>query len=351
MPRPARIAIAFFAPLFVLTLSATTNAQDRWTIHFHGGASVVPDPGSGRTALPAPAPTVSTIPGVPTRAVPSWFFGDGLTLMNQVNAQLQPSLVASGLDPLLARSALSGGVAPAFGVRVTRSLTTRLSIEGAVSLQTGGITMSDEVRAITDGALTSFRAFWQTARQPTIVEAQAQYDDESGRQLTSTAALRLHLVGSQGRSLFAIAGGGVRSTFGHESTMTLEGVYSIRSGLLEFTEVDNVTLSFDVDRHVPVGLLGIGWEQPVSARAGFSLEVRAHIGRSGVSTRVSTAPERNELPSGVTVVVLGRDPTIYVSNTRFADSSLTTNLTNFRTYEDRGVQAQTAITGGLFFRF
>jgi hypothetical protein len=51
------------------------------------------------------------------------------------------------------------------------------------------------------------------------------------------------------------------------------------------------------------------------------------------------------------VAVLGTAPTIYVSSTSFADSSLTTHLESFRTYEDPGVQAHTSITAGLFFRF
>ena len=51
--------------------------------------------------------------GIATRPVPSWFFGDGVTLMNQVNAQVRPSQTVTGIDRLLTESALSSGFQPA----------------------------------------------------------------------------------------------------------------------------------------------------------------------------------------------------------------------------------------------
>lgn len=147
-----------------------------------------------------------------------------------------------------------------------------------------------------------------------------------------------------------MGGGGVRSTFGHRAEIRLEGTYNVRlSSLAQFTERDHVTVAFDVDRHVPVGLIGVGWEQPLSPRADFSIDVRSHIGPSGVSTRLSTAPERNI--NGNTALFLGLTPAILLANISIVDSSLTTELQNVRTYGATGMRAQTSMTAGVYIRF
>lgn len=352
--RILRVFVVLIAVFFSMTPAVYAQGA-RWTIQFHGGASVNPDAGSGSVTLPPPSTSVMPIPAASaTRPVPSWFFGDGVTLMNQVNARVRPSQTATGIDRLLSGSGLSSGVRPALGMRVTRTLTPRFALEGAVSLQFGEDAWDDDVRGIVDTSLASFRAFWQPppgfgSATTSDVEANADYDDEAGRQLISTAAVRVHLAGSQGRSLYAIGGGGVRSIFGHRAELRLDGAYTVRLGTTQFTERDQVTVSFDVDRHVPVGLLGVGWEQPLSTRSGFSIELRSHLGRSGVSTHLSTAPER--IINGNTVLVFGLSPAILLSNISIVDSSLTTELENFRTFEATGVRAQTSITAGWFFRF
>lgn len=350
--RPNRVIVVLVA---ALSLPGAVHAQPRWTIHFHGGTSMSSGSSSGTATLPPPSAPVTPIPvAAPTRSVPSWFFGDGVTLMNQVNAQRRPGQTVTGIDRLLTESALSSGFKAAFGIRVTRTLTRRFSVEGAVSLQAGGDALDHDVRGVVDAGLASFRAFWQPppgfGASTSVAETHADYDDDAGRQLTSTAALRVHLAGSQGRSFYAIGGGGARSTYGHHAAVRLEGTYNVRLGTItQFAERDNVTLSFDVDRHVPVALLGVGWEQPLSPRAGFSLELRSHLGGSDVSTHVTTTPERDI--KGNTVLVVGLTPAIFLSNIGIVDSSLSTELESFRTFKATGVSAQTSITAGVFFRF
>lgn len=351
--RAYRLTVLLIA---VLGIPCAVHAQPRWTIQFHAGASVTSDGGSGTATLPPPSAPVTRLPvPSPTRPVPSWFFGDGITLMNQVNAQVRPNQTVTGIDSLLTDSRLSSGLRPALGVRITRTLTPRFSIEGAVALQTGGDTLDDNVRGIVDAAMASFRNFWQplpgfAGAATSVVDTNAEYDDEGGRQLTSTAALRVHIAGAKGRSLYAIGGGGMRSTYGHRAEIRLEGTYNVGlSTIAQFAERDNVTVSFDVDRHVPVGLVGVGWQQPLSPRAGFSIEVRSHLGRSSVSTTVTTAPDRNI--NGNTVVVVGLTPAIFLSNIGIVDSSLTTELERFRTFKATGVRTQTSMTAGVFFRF
>jgi hypothetical protein len=353
----SRFVLTFTAVFFVI--NGLASAQSRWTVQFHVGGSSSADAGAGALSRPPVGVPMPNLDGRQSRAVSSWLFGDGTELLAQVNAEQginAPDI--SPLDPLFARSGLNGGVKPAFGGRITRTLTTRLSIEGAVSFQSGGMELRDEVRQIVDSSASSFVTFWEefplnSATGTSIADSSVRYTSEVGHQLLSTAALRVHLAGSRGRSLYGIAGGGLRSTWGQQATASLRGVYNLRHVVGQrFAEIDEVTLAFEVDRHVPVAVLGAGWEQPLSARAGLSLDLRSHIGRSGVSTRLTSAPLRNILAPGLGgVLVTGVAPSVFFSNTPSFPSTLSTPLSNFVVYRDEGMRAQTALSAGLFIRF
>src|SRR4249919_2189956 len=69
-----------------------------WEIEGYGGIVAARTASDGnRTLPPAGAPLVTSSPIFPTREVPSWFFGDGATLMNGVNADFG---IAGRITPL-----------------------------------------------------------------------------------------------------------------------------------------------------------------------------------------------------------------------------------------------------------
>ena len=67
-------------------IAAAQPAPERkWEVEVHGGGIRSTTPTDGTGALPAPGPTIPStfVGGGATRAVSSWYFGDGAALLNQ----------------------------------------------------------------------------------------------------------------------------------------------------------------------------------------------------------------------------------------------------------------------------
>ena len=76
---------------------AALGDRSLWRVHRGRGG------GQGtRTLPPAGPPIVTSSPIFPSRAVPSWFFGDGASLLNAVNAEFDLAAQVTPLDPAFA---------------------------------------------------------------------------------------------------------------------------------------------------------------------------------------------------------------------------------------------------------
>src|SRR5262245_2193518 len=113
----AALCLAGFAP---------EAAAEGWEIEIHGGGLTASSPG-GSGSLPGPGPVIPEWGG-PTRAVPSWYFGDGTALFNEV-ARLPGLPQLQGLDPVLQSGVLERGTGPTLGVRVSRRVSPRFRLE------------------------------------------------------------------------------------------------------------------------------------------------------------------------------------------------------------------------------
>ena len=92
------------------------------------------NPTTGTAALPPAGPDISL--GGPsstsvTRRVPSWYFGDGAAILNQIVGIRSPVKIAP-LDPMLESRIVERQSASSFGVRVDQSLTSRFGVEFAL---------------------------------------------------------------------------------------------------------------------------------------------------------------------------------------------------------------------------
>ena len=69
--------------LLVPVLAEAQTQPGKWTIEFYGGGSSSSAP-SGESAIPsfAPGTPFTAESGQPSRAVSSWYFGDGAALLN-----------------------------------------------------------------------------------------------------------------------------------------------------------------------------------------------------------------------------------------------------------------------------
>jgi hypothetical protein len=357
MPRVRPAAVVLMCSASVAGLASPGWAQDRrWEVQVSVGPTVMSQPGAGVTQLPEPGGALPSFAEHRSRTVPSWLFGDGTTLANQADAQVRISdtpLVP--LDAILTASALRPRVLPGVGIRIARQVGSRYAIEGAVAYYGLTYELPDTVPAAIEASRLSFLGFWGSyaAMVPNggHVTAQARHTLPETRQVLSTFALRTRVHHTARSSLSAIVGGGLRSSFGRPATADIEARY-LFDVFSRYVETDAVTLEFDVERQVPVALLGANWQVRTSERVGIALDVRTHLGRSGVSTRLETRPRRTLVAPGQgALVILGVDPSVYISNSSFPTSSLDIPLSGFVTYHSTGVRAHTSASVGLLLRF
>src|SRR5207248_2356220 len=80
---PAMIVWMAAAPVAAQSGATGGPRTLKWSIEVHGGANAPTNPSGGTSALPPPGVTFSTLVGRDSRRVPSWYFGDGASLLNQ----------------------------------------------------------------------------------------------------------------------------------------------------------------------------------------------------------------------------------------------------------------------------
>ena len=107
----------------------------KWVLEIHGGGLFGSGQPSGQSSPSYPVGAAfTTVAGAPSRAVPSWYFGDGSVLFEQVRTQFadlfnQRFGGITPLDEALERAGTERKSAPSFGVRLTRILSPRYSVE------------------------------------------------------------------------------------------------------------------------------------------------------------------------------------------------------------------------------
>src|SRR5687767_13060830 len=194
--RKPHVAVA--AILLVLAAAPaaaqSTPSAKRWQIEGVGGLSLFDLPTDGTAALPPAGPPLTTSgPTNPSRRVSTWFLGDGALLLNGVNAEFGiPSRIAP-LDTALATLSLSGANAPAFGLRVRRIVSNRLTVEFSADMMPGSRELSPQLLDAAEAARASFVSAFGAllATGPfsnPVVSATAAMSNGSSRDVATTIA-------------------------------------------------------------------------------------------------------------------------------------------------------------------
>src|SRR5262245_7872090 len=106
--------------------------ERKWEVEVHGGGATSTAPtGGAASALPVGA-NFTTLAGSRSRSESSWLFGDGASLINNVNTVLAPAARITPLDAVIGSAAASRESGGAAGVRVTRRFASRYSAELSV---------------------------------------------------------------------------------------------------------------------------------------------------------------------------------------------------------------------------
>lgn len=336
----------------------------KWTFEVLAGGALGSSPGGGGGSASPGLPvgeTFTTEGGTPSRAVASWYFGDGATLFNQVRQQFAslgaqfPGMVP--LDEALGSAALSRGSGATFGVRVTRKITNRLALEVSVQNSQGKLTLSDEARngieAARAGFDTAFRGLFGTMPQTNlqVTSAATLPGDVSGSQGSVTGALRITLTKSGRIETYLTAGAGRVTNSAEVAEVRMRGAYQFRFlDTYAFSEVDNATIRYSEGESSTIGVFGGGLAFDLSSRQGIRLDVRVHAGDSTIKTTLEASPTTNTslpalgLPSNTS-------PAIQFSNTAALKSSLSGKLAETDVFTGSGMETRVLATIGYYFRF
>ena len=287
-----------------------------WEVEAYGGIGAA-HAGTKAPALPPAGPSLDTLsPTFPTRAVPSWFFGDGATQFNSVQTDFGLAAPIAPLDTALsARAAAHGGV---FGARIRRVLSSRFALEGGVDVLLGSGDAAAGLRNVADGASASFKAGFTPllATGPftgVSVASTASTSIRARHDVAVTGALSWTLRPHAAWAPYATLGGGVSLGAGDFATATLDGRYqAVLLGTTPIDERDHVVVHYDT-RAVPLVVVGGGLRREINPRWALRADVRAFIGADPTRVTVDAAPTvQTATPAGFTQTFTS--PSIQFSN-------------------------------------
>ncbi len=363
------------------------SAGGDWEIEIHGGGLGTFTPGGGRAAsLPSTAGATfqTVVPGVLSRRVSSWYFGDGGTLIRQTvsasgswgNYVYRYPTEVGHLDPLLSSATVEEPFGVLAGLRLGRRLGRRLTAEINVEYGADGPVFSKAARSGLETSRSAFESAWNGLLMPlpgAAVTSQVAVLDGTGHRLVATGVVNVNLQTGDAPKWsrrpprhrfvsYLTFGAGIVSTGGQEASATLVGRYRFVSPSREpgaaFAETDTVTVrSYKTFGTAVVGVLGLGWKQDLSTHSGIRFDARTHLSRDPTRIVLDALPSVTE---GSPASALVRQSSIgaiqFVNNSSGPYAGQQSSLSGpaiagFETYRGTGIRTQFHITLGVFLRF
>jgi hypothetical protein len=341
--------------------AAQGSGGGKWDVEFHvaGVAVTGANGGTGIGEFPAGNPIATGGFTSTTRAVSSWYFGDGAQLLNQVNAGFGVTSRLTPLDGALRTQVGQQDQNVAFGFRVGRTLNPRIDAEFTFDYSPGGLTFTAEATDAIQAASSSFGPAWSALlatggtsnRQANSV---LELRDGDGYQMSALGALRLYFTDAGRVRPFATAGAGARFNGGDAPSATLTGTYSfLFAGVFPINERDVATVRVDVKDTSLVGMVGGGFDYRLSPRQGIRAGVRLHLGPNQVNTVVSASPSVT-IQTPAFAINTGGNPSVQFSNTTLLGRSSSLSgpvVTDMQTFTASGIYLQTNFVVGYFLKF
>jgi hypothetical protein len=385
VPRGLR-ALAIAAAVAAVAPAGPARAGE-WEVEVHGGVLWTLMPSGGRaTTLPASEPFPTVVPGVSSRRVTSWYFGDGGTLLEQSRTvwgsstgsysyTYQYTVTAGTLDRVLSSAAIGQPLGGGAGLRLGRRLGRRLTAEIDVEYGGHSPTFSENARADIDSSRASFGDTWSdmlSSLPGSSVTSQAAVRHGTGRRLIATGVLNVNLQTgdapkwsrrSPSRRFvsYLTFGAGIVSTAGEEAAASLVGRYRFASPGepgAPFEETDTVSVrSSGTLGTAFVGVVGVGWKQDLSTRWGLRFDARAYLSRNTTRIALDARPSVTPGSPASAYVTDSRAGAIQFVNERSGPyagdpSSLSgPPIAGLETFTGSGMLAQISVTLGVFLRF
>jgi hypothetical protein len=365
----APLRCACFYSILVVATATHAFAGQKWEIEAHGGVLMSTNPTGGTTALPPASPDIplnAALPNSITRRVPSWYFGDGAAILNQIVGVRSPVKIAP-LDPMLESRIVERQSASSFGVRVARSLTARFGVEFALDEAQGELTLRSSAKDVMNTSQASFPSMWNLVLSPfsggsQVVTSDATLDNQRGRQLVTSGALLINLVSSATFTPYVAVGAGYIAARDGAPSITLVGNYDFTlapfpiSAIPPFhiNETDTVKIQA-VARNSMTWVFGGGVKYALGDRWGVRADLRDYVNRDVVRTTVTTNPK--SAPSGTSGTgtlnfgLSQNAPLLIFSLSPLSLSTLSTALPEFRTFSGSGLVNQVNASAGVYWRF
>jgi hypothetical protein len=332
--------------------------EPRWEVEAYGGLSRADVPPRGIRTVPPPGPPIATSsPIFPSRAVSSWFFGDGVRLWNDVNAEFQVPERIVPLDAVFGPLGVEASGA-AFGGRVSRTLAPRLAVEVGVDVMGGRAALSDESVDFLDRTRTSFAAavaaLLSTGPLTDVaVNTLAAAESGSSRDVAVNGALNVRFRPGAPLEPYATVGAGLLATVGDLPSMTIEGRYGFRIlGVAPIEETDRVTLRYTRGAGFVV-VLGGGLRRRIAD--GWSVRIDGRVFAGGPQTRL-LLDATPTVPRGAPAdfIETFTNPAIQFSNDPATGRRSTLSgppIHDFAVFTNTGPPMRILITAGIVRRF
>jgi hypothetical protein len=361
-------AALFFSVVTALPLAAQVRTpkptpkpdNSRWEIEGHvflGGS----DPTSGGEGkLPPAGQTFQTAGGTDSRRVPSWYFGDGAKLLNDVLQTLGRSERLTAMDSVLTGVSAEQSTGSGFGLRVTHYWKPKLTIEAGVEFSQASYVITqgarNGLRAASDSFIVAFSGLAASAQGAAFINPQISSTNTlangTGAEILATGALVLEFrKGKRWRPYF-VGGGGVALGTGGASA-TFEGRY--RFGLpssAQVDESDRLTVRFAGGMGM-VFLGGAGVKFRLWRQFGVQGDARALAVENHLNTVVDARPSIAEsLPADALWLNLAPSIQFVTHPSTGHSSSLGAGgLSGFKTFAGSGFQPRYTLSVGGYVRF
>lgn len=348
--------------LLLASVAINVDAQQRRNtkrprieIDVHGGflTGGIPSSGTAGTFPPGQPFTATTfLSTVSSRAVSSWYFGDGSALLNSALTPNFSSRITS-LDAAVTRQILERSSGGAFGIRVDVGLSRTLSLEVAHEVSRArSVTTPDFLQSL-NASSSSFRTAWSVFLTPfgTSVTSDVSQAGGVGRQTFTTVGLRASLP-KRGRLTPYVAAGIGQRRDGTLPALTLRGEYRLAIAVVSgsVAETDTVVVRA-TSTNTMASAIGGGVTVDATPHVGFRLDARALISRNTFAVELDASPSSVSSPSGFTLVFIG-NPSVVVGNSSSLRGSLSGPVINgLETFKGSGREVRGSVTAGVFVRF
>lgn len=343
--------------------SQPRKSPRKWAVGVDLGVALGGNTPGGSPGQPfQPGVTFTAANGQPSRSIPSWFYGDGAILFNQVQAQFasrynQHFPAITPIDPVLTgASGHRSGAVPSFALRATRRISPRYAIDFAFEHRGSGLELTGGAQSALDAARDNFQAALTgligTIPQNDVNVTTSETQSKSGGGQSSLTAEAVITLVTRGKlTVHAIAGGGVLFRGDGSVDVKLTGAYTFSIfGVFPINETDVVTIHLAESGTSALGAVGGGITYDLTPRQGIRVDGRLYLSSSGLTTHVDARPTVRRVSPG-SALPSETTPSIQFSTVPNIQTSLSGAATALNTFNGSGLEIRPQISFGYFVRF